>query len=64
MSDPSAPGHQSPTLADKAKSLCGADDDSRATEVWTAVDTIYNRLADSGRQFGDGAILLREDRDR
>jgi plasmid stability protein len=31
---------------------------------WSVVDAIYERLAASGRRFGDSAGLLREDRDR
>ncbi len=31
---------------------------------WAGVDEIYDRLAVSGRAFGDSTDLLREDRDR
>jgi plasmid stability protein len=32
--------------------------------AWDAVNALRERLASSGRRFGDSADLLREDRDR
>jgi plasmid stability protein len=35
-----------------------------AHSAWAQVETIRQRLAESGRMFSDSADLLREDRDR
>lgn len=42
-----------------AQALC-----SNRTDAWAPVDTIYRRLAASGRTFTDSADDVREDRDR
>jgi plasmid stability protein len=38
--------------------------DADEAEVWAGVDAIRDRLAASGRDFGDSAELLAEDRHR
>src|SRR5262245_30622080 len=54
--------HRSPS--DEAKSSFTEALFKPRTNGWSAVDAIYERLSGSGRQFGDSAELIREDRDR
>jgi plasmid stability protein len=52
------------TPTDEAKAiLTNALHDSSAHD-WSAVDAIYQRLANSGQVFGDSVDSIREDRNR
>ena len=52
------------TSTEEAKAILVEALRGQESDAWAAVDTIYQRLAASGRTFGDSADLLREDRDR
>jgi plasmid stability protein len=52
------------TSAEEAKAILADTLRGQSPDIWAAVDTIYDRLAASGRSFSDSADLLREDRDR
>ncbi len=52
------------TLDQEAKAILAESVGRERRAVWTPVDAIYERLAASGRTFGDSAELLRKDRDR
>ena len=52
------------TPAEEAKAILADALGGKPLDVWAPVDTIYRRLAASGRTFSDSADLLREDRDR
>jgi plasmid stability protein len=52
------------TPAEEAKAILAEALGGERPDVWAPVDTIYRRLAASGRTFSDSAELLREDRDR
>jgi plasmid stability protein len=52
------------TPAEEAKAILAEILHYRRPDTWAQVDTIYHRLAASGRTFSDSADLLREDRDR
>lgn len=52
------------TPAEEAEAILAEALRSNRPEVWASVDSIYDRLAASGRAFSDSAELLREDRDR
>ena len=56
--------HHGRTLAEEAKVILAEAVHGRGPDAWAQVDTIYHRLAASGRTFSDSADLLREDRDR
>ena len=50
--------------AEEAKAILSEALHSKDPDAWARVDSIYRRLAASGRTFSDSADLLREDRDR
>jgi plasmid stability protein len=52
------------TPAEEAKRILSDVLGTERTDAWAEVDSIYERLAKSGRAFSDSADLLREDRDR
>jgi plasmid stability protein len=52
------------TPADEAKAILTEALHACPAGAWTPVDELYDRLAASGRDFGDSGELLREDRDR
>jgi antitoxin FitA len=52
------------TLEDEARAILERAAGGLSPSAWSGVDAIHQQLADSGRQFGDSAELLREDRDR
>jgi plasmid stability protein len=52
------------TPAEEARAILAEALCSWHHDAWASVDAIYQRLAASGRTFGDSADLLREDRDR
>ncbi|OAI47974.1 hypothetical protein AYO44_08270 [Planctomycetaceae bacterium SCGC AG-212-F19] len=52
------------TPAEEAKEILADALRGERPDGWTGVDTIYERLAGSGRSFSDSADLLREDRQR
>ncbi len=52
------------TLADEAKAILAEALRGDPPDGWAEADSIYSRLAASGRTFSDSADLLREDRDR
>ena len=52
------------TLESEVKNILQEAATEVKADAWAAVDSIRDRLAESGRQFSDSAELLREDRDR
>ena len=52
------------TPAEEAKVILAEALGGKRLDVWATVDTIYHRLAASGRTFTDSVDLLREDRER
>jgi plasmid stability protein len=52
------------TLSEEAKVILTEALHGNHSETWAEVDCIFDRLAASGRSFGESADLLREDRDR
>jgi antitoxin FitA len=52
------------TAVEEAKVILSEVLGVRPAGPWARVDTIYERLAASGRTFTDSVDLLREDRDR
>jgi plasmid stability protein len=52
------------TPTDEAKRILSEALLRPADTNWSNVEEIYERLTNSGRQFGDSSVLIREDRDR
>jgi antitoxin FitA len=52
------------TPAEEAKTILTDVLRDNHPDVWASVDSIYHRLAASGRTFSDSADLLHEDRNR
>jgi plasmid stability protein len=52
------------TLEAEAKAMLEELLQAPPAPIWERVNAFRNRLAASGRSFGDSAELLREDRDR